>query len=558
MNIYKIIKDEVLKCLNLTTEEGKNFVVETPKFEGQGDVSLNIAMVLAKNFKKSPIELAKEFLPKIQLLNFVEKAEVAGAGFINIYLKGDFILNAFSSSLDVSYGFSDIGRGEKVNVEYCSANPTGPVHIGHARGTIYGDVVAELLAKNGFNVTREYYINDAGGQIETLLKSVLIRVKQLEGEDIEIPEGCYPGEYLIDVAKKVLTEFGSSIYNKIAEVKNFVVNEIMSSIKNDLHRLKVSHDVFSSESKIIADKNVEEAIKVLQEKGLLYKGVLPKPKGKLTDEWEEREQLLFKSTAFGDSEDRALQKSDGTFTYFTSDVGYHKNKLDRGFYKMILSVGADHIGYMARITSATKALSNKPEQTQIDVKACQIVKFVENGMPIKMSKRKGTFTTLNDVLDEVSPDILRFILLTKKNDSQMDFDLAKVKEQSKENPIFYIQYAYSRCSSLLRNYKEDLESVNLALLTQKEELEIVKKILEYTRIIESAVQKLEPHLIANFLYELVSLFHSLWNMGNENHNLRFITEDAELTKARMFLVKSIINIINSSFSIFKITPMERM
>jgi arginyl-tRNA synthetase len=555
MNIYTEIKNAVLKVLGLSDVD---FAVETPKFEGQGDVSLNVAMVLSKKYGKNPVAIAEDFLPQLQTLPFIEKVEIAGAGFLNITLKHDFILSMFARSIIKNYGFSDIGKGEKVNVEYCSANPTGPIHIGHARGTVYGDVICELMAKNGFNVTREYYINDAGGQVETLLKSVFIRVRQIKGENIEIPDGCYPGEYLIPIAKKVITEFGESYTENRKKAKEFIVNELMKEITNDLKKLNVIHDVFTSESKIIEDKNVEKAIEILNQKGLLYKGVLPKPKGRDDNEWEEREQTLFKSTNFGDSEDRAVQKSDGTYTYFTSDIGYEKNKLDRGFTRIILCLGADHAGYTSRIISATRAVAQNPDLIKVEVKACQIVKFVEGGAQVKMSKRKGTFTTLNDVLEVIDKDILRFILLTKKNDSQMDFDLTKAKEHTKENPIFYIQYANSRASSVLRNYNEEVETANLTLLNSKEEREIIKKILEYPKVIEIATNKLEPHLIANFIFELASLFHSFWNLGNENPKMRFISENQDLTKARIFLIRAILNIINSSLSVFKITPMEKM
>ncbi len=555
MNIYAEIKKAVLQVLGL---KDVDFAVETPKFEGQGDVSLNVAMVLSKKYGKNPVAIAEDFLPQLQTLPFVEKVEIAGAGFLNITLKHDFILSMFAHSIIKNYGFSDIGKGEKVNVEYCSANPTGPIHIGHSRGTVYGDVICELMAKNGFNVTREYYINDAGGQVETLLKSVFIRIRQIKGDNIEIPDGCYPGEYLIPIAKKVITEFGESYTENTKKVKEFIVNELMKEIKNDLKKLNVIHDVFTSESKIIEDKNVEKAIEILNQKGLLYKGVLPKPKGRDDGEWEEREQTLFKSTNFGDSEDRAVQKSDGTYTYFTSDIGYEKNKLDRGFTRIILCLGADHAGYTSRIISATKAVTQNPDSIKVEVKACQIVKFVEGGAQVKMSKRKGTFTTLNDVLEVIDKDILRFMLLTKKNDSQMDFDLTKAKEHTKENPIFYIQYANSRASSVLRNYNEGVKTANLTLLNSKEEREIIKKILEYPKVIEIATNKLEPHLIANFIFELASLFHSFWNLGNENPKMRFISENQDLTKARIFLIRAILNIINSSLSVFKITPMEKM
>ena len=561
MNIYSYIKQEISKICGISADFSKDFSIETPKFENQGDVSTNLALVLSKKIGKSPVEIANEFLPKIASLPFVLKSEVAGAGFINIYLKQEFLYEAFTGATEESYGMSlEFGKGEKINVEYCSANPTGPIHIGHTRGTIYGDVISELLSKNGFKVTREFYINDAGGQIETLLKSVLIRIKQLNGEQIEIPEGCYPGEYLIETAKKVIEKFGKEGFSE-SEVQTFVMQEMMQNIKTDLAKLKVKHDVFTSEAEIIKSGEVEKGIDILTKKGLLYRGILPQPKGKLTDEWEPREQLLFKATDFGDTEDRALKKSDGKNTYFTSDMAYHKNKLDRGFLKMILVLGADHLGYVKRITAVTKALSQNPENTSLDVKACQIVKFLENGEPVRMSKRKGTFTTLSDVLDEVSPDILRFILLTKKNDSQMEFDIEKVKEQSKENPIFYIQYAFSRGSSIVRNANVDTTSITLEtlkMLATKEEMELIKKVLEYPKVIETAIRKFEPHLIANYLYELVSQFHSLWNIGNEHSELRFITENAEVTKVRIFLVKSVLNVVKSALAIFKITPIEKM
>jgi arginyl-tRNA synthetase len=561
MNIYSYIKQEISKICEINADFSKDFSIETPKFENQGDVSTNLALVLSKKIGKSPVEIANEFLQKIASLPFVLKSEVAGVGFINIYLKQEFLYEAFKGATEENYGMSlEFGKGEKINVEYCSANPTGPIHIGHTRGTIYGDVISELLSKNGFKVTREFYINDAGGQIETLLKSVLIRVKQLNGEQIEIPEGCYPGEYLIETAKKVIEKFGKEGFVE-SEVQTFVMQEMMQNIKTDLAKLKVKHDVFISEAEIIKSGEVEKGIDILTQKGLLYRGILPQPKGKLTDEWEPREQLLFKATEFGDTEDRALKKSDGKNTYFTSDMAYHKNKLDRGFLKMILVLGADHLGYVKRITAVTKALSQNPENTSLDVKACQIVKFLENGEPVRMSKRKGTFTTLSDVLDEVSPDILRFILLTKKNDSQMEFDIEKVKEQSKENPIFYIQYAFSRGSSIIRNANVDTTSITLEtlkMLATKEEMELIKKVLEYPKVIETAIGKFEPHLIANYLYELVSQFHSLWNIGNEHSELRFITENAEVTKARIFLVKSVLNVVKSALAIFKITPIEKM
>ncbi len=564
MNIYSIIKFEVQKALELNQTPEEDFAVETPKIKTQGDISLNVALVLSKRFKKSPDALAKEFLPKIEALDFVLDTKILN-GFINIFLKPSFIYEALTVASNENYGLnSALGNGEKINVEYCSANPTGPIHIGHTRGTIYGDILSELLSKNGYNVTREYYINDAGGQINTLLKSVFTRYRQLLGEQLEVPEGCYPGEYLIETAKEVILKFGKDLKESDMEggVRTFILDSMISGIKRDLKMLKVEHDVFTSEKRLIENGEVEKSIDILNSKGLIYKGILQEPKGKANEDWEPREQLLFKSTLFGDSEDRALKKSDGSNTYFSSDVAYHKNKLDRGFNKMVLVLGADHIGYVSRIIAATKALASNPENLEMVVKACQIVKFLEDGQPVKMSKRKGTFTTLGHVIEEVNPDILRFILLTKKNDSQMEFDLNAVKAQTKENPIFYIQYAYSRGSSLLRNFEAIQKPENareLSLLNTKSEMELILKILEYPKVMEAAVRKMEPHLLAHYLHELVTKFHSLWNEGNENHDLRFIVENrSSLTGARLFLVKCVLNIIKSSFNIFKITPLEKM
>lgn len=557
MNIYSYIKNEIQK----KTDISEDFSIETPKLESHGDVSINLAFILAKNTKKTPLVIANGLLPKIKELTFILNSEIAGLGFINIFLKPEFLYKAFQEAIKPTFGINkSLGNEEKINIEYCSANPTGPIHIGHTRGTIYGDILSELLSKNGFNVTREYYINDSGNQIETLIKSIFIRIRQILGEDVKIPEGCYPGEYLIPVANSVLNRFGKEIINTkyTNDVSIFVINLLMDQIKSDLLSIKVKHDVFTSERDVTGGSKVQDVIDILKDKDLVYTGILPKPKGKHKDDFEEKEQVIFKSKQFGDSEDRVLQKSDGSSAYFTHDITYHKNKLDRGFYKMVLVLGADHAGYIQRITSAVKAISDKPEKTDVIIKACQIVRFLKNGEVAKMSKRSGVFTCLSDIASEVNPDILRFILLTKKNDSHMDFDFEKVKEQTKENPIFYIQYAFSRGSSLLRNFKFSYLDANLLLLKEVEEISIIKMVLQYPKIIEMAVKKYEPHLIATFIYELSSKFHSFWNMGNENHSLRFISEDIELTKSRMFMVSAVLNVISSAFSIFKIDPMERM
>lgn len=554
MNIYKIVKKRILSLLDIAVE----FSIETSKTELHGDIALNLPLILSQSSSKKPMEIAEDLLFEIRKLDFVEKAEAAAPGFINIWLASSFVYAAFRESVNPDYGLENTGHGTPINIEYCSANPTGPIHIGHTRGTVYGDILSNLLLKNGYKVTKEFYVNDAGGQINTLLKSLYIRIRQLKGENIEIPPECYPGDYLIEIAKDVIKNFGEDAFKKNYDVQKFVIQAIMKKNIQDLLELKVYYDTFTSEKSLIEAKEIEKVIDILEKKKLLYKGILPKPKGKSSEEWEEREQLLFKSTEFGDTEDRALKKSDGTHTYFASDIAYHKNKIDRGFNKMVLVLGADHAGYISRITAAAKAIALNPEKIEIVVKVCQTVKFLENGVSVSMSKRKGTFTTLSEVLEEVDPDILRFIMLIKKNDSPIDFDLVKVKEETKENPIFYIQYTFSRCSSLIRNFKGDIEQKNVNLLENKQELAVIKKVLLYPKIMDMAVKKMEPHLIANYLLELASSFHILWNMGNENHSLRFLTDNENLSAARMFLVKAVMNVILSAFSIFEIKPIERM
>lgn len=561
-NIFEFLKTQVKLACNI---ENDNFVVETPKDKSHGDYACNAAMALAKEYGKNPRELAQEFVGKIAKLDFIETCEIAGPGFINLSVKKCFLAGALCD-IDENYGIYDYGNGEKINVEYVSANPTGPLHVGHLRGAVYGDILAELLSKTGFSICREYYINDGGGQINTLTKSIYIRYRQLLGDDISVPDGCYPGEYLIDTASNIRAKYGDNLQENDQIIADFAIDEMMRKVKFDLARLDIHHDVFTSEKAIKASGEIEKAIDILAQKDLLYYGYLPEPKGKKSDDWSPKELYIFKSTQFGDSEDRAVKKPDGSYTYFVPDIAYSKNKIDRGFSKMILVLGADHIGFLSRVKSATLAVAQDPAQIDWHPIICQIVSFSDGGKPVKMSKRKGTFTTISDVLDEVSPDIVRFIMLIKKNDIAMDFDFAKVKVQSKENPIFYIQYAYSRGSSVLRNAAEShgitedvLKNPDLSVLVNPAEIEVIKKLLEFPQIVKISVQKYEPHHIAFYLYDLASAIHSFWNMGNEDKSMRIIQDNNEkITIARLFLIKKCLNIIKCGLGIFKIKPMEWM
>lgn len=545
MHIFTEIKDLILKSVNnlfnQTEIDFSNITCEPPRSSSHGDIATNVAMVLAKSLKISPRKLAEEIANDLkQFSNVIESIEVAGAGFINIKLKNCIWHKQLQDILKAgdSYGNVNIGKLDKVNVEYVSANPTGPMHIGHARGAVYGDALCMLLKKAGFEVTKEYYINDAGSQIDTLCESVLLRYRQTLGQDIvKIPEGLYPGEYLIEVAEKLKIKYSDELIKddkkeSLKKIRQFCIDEMMSLITYDLSELGINHDVFTSEKKIQEDRKIEEALSLLDDKGLLYKGVLEPPKGKKTDDWEEREQILFKSTNFGDDVDRALKKSDESYTYFASDIAYHLDKYRRGFENMVVILGADHGGYVKRIKAAVKALSNS--KADIDCKISQLVNFVEDGKPVKMSKRAGTFTTVKDVVDVVGSDVIRFMMLTRKNDAVLDFDLKLAKEQSKDNPVFYVQYANARANSVIRHCKEDcanayqaliddnIDDEILSLLNSDAELELIKLMAKFPRIIESSALANEPHRVAFYLQEIAASFHSLWNKGKDDTYLRFI------------------------------------
>lgn len=538
MNIFNHIRSQICDLLSLYNAEAlTKITVEPPRDASHGDLATNAAMVLAKAAGKNPRELAGDFEKLFMQLSEVDEISVAGPGFINFKLKPDFLLSQVTNILDSGddYGKNKLGGGEKINVEYVSVNPTGPLHIGHARGAVFGDVLASVLEVNGFDVTREYYINDAGGQINVLMDSIKLRQ---EGK--EIPEGFYPGEYLIPVAEELK---GST------DLRADSVAAIMKLIRENLKSANIEHDIFTSEYELTQDDLPNKALAKLTEKGLIYQGTLEPPKGKLPDDWEEREQTLFKSTDFGDDVDRAIKKSDGSFTYFAGDLGYHLNKVERGYSKLINVMGQDHAGYVKRLKAGVKALSDG--EIECEIKLVNLVKLTENGETVKMSKRSGNFIFIEEVIEKVGIDALRFIMLTRKNDAPLDFDLAKVVEQSKDNPVFYVQYAHARCCSVLRQ-SDNYADADLSLLNETE-IALVKKLAEYPRIVELAATHYEPHRLAFYLGELAAQFHNLWAVGE-----KFISEDTELTKTRIALVTAVKTVIKNGLDVFGVNAPEEM
>jgi arginyl-tRNA synthetase len=575
MNIFTYFRSSIFSSLEheyrgvLVCEDVK---VEYPKNQEHGDLSTNVAMIIGKKLNISPKEVANKILSMIQKDKFIEEVSVAGAGFLNIRLKKDFWSFFLMELLKLGHHYPEIkiGNGEKVNVEFVSANPTGPLHIGHAKGAVFGDAIANLLTKCGYNVAREFYVNDAGNQISILAKSLDIRYKQLLGEDVELEEGCYPGEYLIELAKELNTKFGAKLNQLEANekediLKSFATDEMLKIIKQDLEELGVHHDVFTSEKELIQNNKVANAIDFLQSKNLLYKGTLEKPKGESADDWEAREQLLFKSSAFGDDGDRAVMKSDGTYTYFAPDIAYHLDKFERGYNNMVLLLGADHVGYKKRLTSAVKALSDG--KAELNVKICQLVKLLRDGVQVKMSKRSGNFITMKEVLDEIGKDALRFAILTKSSDTVLDIDMEKIKQQTKENPVFYVQYASARANSIFRKAKEigldienlDINDVDLSLLNTEYDINIIKFLALFPKILESCTATLDPHKITYYLYDLACTFHQIWSKGTKDEDIKFIVkENMELTKARISLTKALLIVIESGLGILGIESMKSM
>lgn len=583
MNLFSYFHDEVGVALRGLQAAGKiagdvdmaRVSVELPRDPTHGDLSTNAAMVLSKGLGMKPRDLAQLIADALKSHKDVRKADIAGPGFINLHLAESFWQARIGDILaaGVRYGDSEIGQGRKVNVEYVSANPTGPLHLAHARGAVYGDALASLLAKAGHGVTKEYYINDAGTQVDVLARSAHLRYREALGETIPaIPEGFYPGEYLMDVGQALAKRDGKKWLDKpesewLVPVRQFAIDQIMAGIREDLAALGIRQDVFSSERKVVESGAVERALKKLEDDGLLYVGVLSPPKGMKPDDWEPRPQTLFRSTDFGDDVDRPLRKSDGSWTYFASDIAYHYDKFLRGCPEMIDVWGADHGGHVKRMKSAVKAVTGG--KGSLDLKLCQLVTLLRDGEPVKMSKRKGTFVTLREVVDEVGKGVVRFIMLTRTNDAPLEFDLTKVIEKSRDNPVYYVQYAHARVRSVLRKAPEEapqidaspaaLASADLSKLTDEGELGLIKKMAAWPKTVELAAEAHEPHRIAFYLYELASTFHAHWNQGRENAVLRFIRpDDLPLTAARLAMVQAMAFVIASGLEVMGVEPVEEM
>jgi len=587
MNIFAEFQDHLTAILQAFVVDGRlpqgldtgRFAVEPPREASHGDIATNAAMVYAKEAKAhfaNPRQFAEAIAANLQAVAGVDKVEIAGPGFINIRLKPEF----FSAVVQQALLDADFGRGTKkpgkVNVEYVSANPTGPMHVGHGRGAVFGDALAGLLSFAGYDVTREYYINDAGAQVDVLARSAFLRYREALGEAIVIPEGLYPGDYLKPVGEALKAEYGDKLLAKaeaewLPLVRAKAIDAMMDMIREDLAALNIRHEVFFSERSLTEKSGnidaVQAAIADLREKGLVYEGRLPPPKGQLPEDWEDREQTLFRSTRFGDDIDRPLLKSDGGYTYFASDIAYHKTKFDRGFNTMIDVWGADHGGYVKRMSAAVQALSDG--KAVLDVKLCQLVRLMRDGEIVKMSKRSGDFVTLRDVVDETSVDAVRFMMLFRKNDATLDFDLAKVIDQSKENPVFYVQYAHARASSVLRRAvatfpdldvsAASLAQADLGQLNDEGEMGLIRLLAQYPRAIQAAAAAHEPHRLAFYLHELASTFHGHWNRGDTQPELRFINQDRrELSHSRLALVKLFTQVLSSGLAVLGVSAPEEM
>ena len=556
-------------------------VVEPPRDAAHGDMATNAAMVLAKEARAKPRDLAEAIAAKLRADDLIASVDVAGPGFINLTLRPRAWSDALRTVLREgdAYGRSAVGAGEKVNVEYVSANPTGPMHVGHCRGAVFGDALCSLLAFAGYDVTREYYINDAGAQVDVLARSAYLRYREALGENIgAIPEGLYPGDYLKPVGQALAAEYGDRLLAMpedrwLPVVRDKSIAMMMEEIKGDLAALNIRHDVFFSERSLTQAGNnkVAKTIDFLRARGDVYEGRLPPPKGGPVEDYEDREQTLFRATAYGDDVDRPLMKSDGSYTYFASDIANHKNKFDRGFTNLIDVFGADHGGYIKRMQAAVKAVT--AGKATLDVKIVQLVKLLRNGEPVKMSKRSGDFVTLREVVDEVGKDAVRFMMLYRKNDAVLDFDLAKVIEQSRENPVFYVQYGHARGHSVFRNAREvipdlpdeaDTRSAFLGdaaveRLTDPSELDLLRRLALYPRMIEAASVAHEPHRIAFYLYDLASEFHGLWTRGRDLPYLRFIiNNDAEITRARLALVQGVVSVLASGLAVLGVHAPDEM
>jgi arginyl-tRNA synthetase len=541
-----------------------NFSVEIPKIKAHGDFSTNAPMIFAKENNLNPIILANIIKKELEgKFSEIVKIEVAKPGFLNFFFNNHFWYN-FLKSTDANFGKDQSSDSKKILIEYVSANPTGPLHVGHCRGAVFGDILANLLSFVGNKVVKEYYINDYGNQINQFVKSVYFRILEIKNNSLfPNDQDLYPGEYVVDIAKSILKKNKFSNFDNydliFNDLKNLCIEEAMNLIKNDLRKLGIVHDNFVSENYIVNQNLVEKALNILKEKNYVYEGVLEKPKGNEIDDWEPRKQILFQSTKFGDDTDRALKKSDGTWTYFANDVAYHLNKIERKFDLLINVLGADHAGYLKRQSSCVSALSENKQQ--IISKVCQLVKLFKSGNQLKMSKRAGDFITASDLISEVGKDSVRFMMIYRSNDTQLDFDFDLVTDHSKENPVFYVQYAHARICSLFRKNKYEInneKTLNLDFLNQEIEIDIIKKIAEWPKCLELSAYHLEPHRVPFYLYELASLFHTYWNSGNENDNLKILNENQpELQTSRLFLIKKIQLVLKSGLDILNVTaPVE--
>ncbi|MFQ6755345.1 arginine--tRNA ligase [Cereibacter sphaeroides] len=579
MNLFTEIRTLVTAELGAMTEAGdlpagldlSAVAVEPPRDPAHGDMSTNAAMVLAKPSGKPPRAIAEALATRLAADPRISSAEVAGPGFLNLRLRPAVWQGMVATILRAgdAYGRSTIGAGQKVNVEFVSANPTGPMHVGHVRGAVVGDALARLLAYAGWNVTREYYINDGGAQVDVLARSAFERYREAHGLEPEIREGLYPGDYLIPVGEALKEKYGDSLLDKgeqywLSDVREFATEMMMQMIREDLAALGVEMDVYSSEKALYGTGKIEAALDRLQEMDLIYEGVLEPPKGKTPEDWEPREQTLFRSTAHGDDVDRPVKKSDGSWTYFAPDIAYHYDKVTRGFDQLIDIFGADHGGYVKRMKAAVAALS--AGRVPLDIKLIQLVKLWKNGEPFKMSKRAGTYVTLRDVVEQVGADVTRFVMLTRKNDAALDFDFDKVLEQSKENPVFYVQYANARINSVLRKAREQgmdvadeaLATADLDRLDHPAEIALIAKLAEWPRLVEIAARTNEPHRVAFYLHELASELHGLWNRGNDEAGLRFLQDDPVVSQAKIALARAVGVVICAGLGILGVTPVEEM
>ena len=548
-----------------------NISVEPPRDQAHGDMATNAAMVLSKLANKPPRQIA-EYLSNILISDErVREVNVAGPGFINMRIEESVLQAVVKSSLLLGskYGQTQLGNGKRANVEYISANPTGPLHVGHTRGAVFGDVLSNLLTYVGYDVTREYYINDGGTQVDVLARSVYLRYLEAHGQEVVFEDGTYPGDYLVEVGLALKAEVGDRFLKEDEKVwlefiRDYSTDRMMKLIREDLDSLGIKMDNYFSEKSVYSERKIDFTIEQLSKRGLIYEGVLEPPKGKKLDDWSPRKQTLFKSTDFGDDVDRPVKKSDGTWTYFAPDIAYHFDKIDRGYDILIDILGADHGGYVKRMKAAVLALSDT--KVELDVKLVQLVKLYRNGVPFKMSKRAGTFVTLSDLIHEVGSDVVRFVMLTRKNDAPLDFDLEKVLDQSKDNPVFYVQYAHARVCSVLRKAAEadidisdqNLISADLSQNNHQVELRLIKKLAEWPRLVKVSAKTNEPHRVAFYLYELAGDFHSLWNKGNDEKRLRFIQEDKTIALAKLALARSVAIVISSGLSILGVEAVSEM